>query len=86
MERILIDNKQGDGLCGTDLSFVDLQAFVALSFCRDFDEDALVDHPRLETFVNRIAALPGVEAFLARRFGLPDEDYVARAKKIVLGA
>ena len=86
LERALCDNDKGDGFCGGDLSFVDLQAFATLSFCCDFHEDALTAHPRLEAFVDRIVALPGVVTFLARRYGLPDEDYVARAKSIVLGA
>ena len=83
LDSALCDNLDGDGFCGTSLSFVDLQAFVALSFLRDFHEDAFNEHPRLEEFVDRIAALPPVVSFLQRRFGLPDADYVVHCKSIV---
>ena len=86
LDRALCDNLDGDGFCGASLSFIDLQAFAALSFLRDFHEDAFDDHPRLEGFMDRIAALPRVVSFLQRRYGLPDADYVAHSKSIVLGS
>ncbi len=86
LDRSLHDNLEGDGFCGASLSFVDLQAFAALSFFRDFHADAFGAHPRLEDFVDRIAAVPHVAAYLPRRYGLPNAAYVARAKSIVLGA
>ena len=86
LDRALCDNPDGDGFCGASLSFIDLQAFVALSFLRDFHEDPFDNHPRLEKFVDRIAALPRVVSFLQRRYGLPDAAYVAHSKSVVLGS
>ena len=86
IDRALRDNINGDGFCGASLSFVDLQAYAALSFLRDFHEDIFESHPQLEDFVARIAAHPLVAAFLPRRYGLPDAAYVAHAKRIVLGS
>lgn len=83
LDRALRDNVEGAGFCGANLSFVDLQAFVALSFLRDFHEDIFADHSRLEDFADRIATLPHVVTFLQRRFGLPDAAYVAHCKGIV---
>jgi len=86
LDRALSDNVDGDGFCGMSLSFVDLQAFVALSFLRDFHEDAFDNHPRLHDWVDKIATLPPVVSFLQRRFGLPDAAYVSHCKSIVVGA
>ena len=85
LDRALSDNVDGDGFCGTSLSFIDLQAFAALSFLRDYHEDAFADHPRLHDLVDRIATLPWVVSFVQRRFGLPDAAYVAHCKSIVVG-
>lgn len=85
LERALSDNVDGDGFCGTSLSFIDLQAFAAFSFLRDYYEDAFDNYPRLHDFVNRIATLPRVASFLQRRFELPDAAYVAHSKSIVVG-
>jgi glutathione S-transferase len=85
LDRALSDNVDGDGFCGTSLSFIDLQAFAALSFLRDFHVDAFDDHPRLHDFVDRIATLPCVVSFLQRRYGLPDAAYVAHCERIVAG-
>ena len=86
LDRALSDNHDGVGFCGANLSLIDLQAFAALTFLRDFHEDAFDDHPRLEKLVDRIAADPRVTSFLQRRFELPDADYVAHCKSIVVGS
>ncbi len=86
LERALADNRDGEGFCGVSLSFVDLQAFAALSFYRDFHEDGFEAYPQLDDFVDRIAEDPCVVSILPRRYGLPDAAYVANAKRIVLGA
>jgi glutathione S-transferase len=86
LDRALCDNLGGDGFCGATLSCVDLQAFVALTFLRDFHPDAFDDYPQLEGFVEQIAALPCAVNFLQRRFGLPDAAYVAHCKSIVVGS
>ena len=86
LDRALRDNPDGDGFCGASLSFVDLQAFAALSFFRDFHEDGIEAYTQLEDFVDRIAADPNVVSFLPRRYGLPDAAYVAHAKSVVLGS
>jgi len=86
LERMLCDNRDGDGFCGATLSYVDYQAFVGLSFLRDFHESTFADYPRLEGFLDQISALPPVVAFLQRRFGLPDAAYVAHCKSIVVGS